>query len=213
VTRVLVVAPSAVLRAGLEAILRDQPGIEVAGSAPLSLALVDTVGRLEPDIVLLETEPGQEPLGPTLPALPAGAGPPALVLLTDAAGDSVSEALRLGVRAVLTRDAQPEEIVAAVEAAAAGLIVLDAPGADVLLSQMPAAARTAPQPGTETLTPREIEVLGLMAEGEGNKQIARHLGISEHTVKFHVGSILAKLGAGSRTEAVTLGLRQGLIMV
>jgi DNA-binding NarL/FixJ family response regulator len=65
----------------------------------------------------------------------------------------------------------------------------------------------------EPLTPREIEVLSMLAEGAGNKMIARRLGISEHTVKFHVGSILSKLDASSRTEAVTLGLRQGLIMV
>jgi DNA-binding NarL/FixJ family response regulator len=65
----------------------------------------------------------------------------------------------------------------------------------------------------EQLTAREIEVLTMLAEGEGNKQIARRLGISEHTVKFHVGSILGKLNASSRTEAVTAGLRQGLIVL
>jgi DNA-binding CsgD family transcriptional regulator len=68
-----------------------------------------------------------------------------------------------------------------------------------------------PAVGGETLTPRETEVLRMLAEGAGNKQIARRLGISEHTVKFHVGSILAKLNAASRTEAVTLGVRRGLI--
>jgi DNA-binding CsgD family transcriptional regulator len=68
-------------------------------------------------------------------------------------------------------------------------------------------------PPTQPLTPREIEVLGMLAEGLGNKTIARRLGISEHTVKFHVGSILAKLDASSRTEAVTLGARRGLIML
>lgn len=73
--------------------------------------------------------------------------------------------------------------------------------------------RTIPTSQGETLTPREIEVLVMLAEGTGNKVIARHLGISEHTVKFHVGSILAKLNASSRTEAVTLGVRQGLILL
>jgi DNA-binding CsgD family transcriptional regulator len=68
-------------------------------------------------------------------------------------------------------------------------------------------------PPAQQLTPREIEVLGMLAEGLGNKTIARRLGISEHTVKFHVGSILAKLDASSRTEAVTLGARRGLIML
>jgi DNA-binding CsgD family transcriptional regulator len=70
-----------------------------------------------------------------------------------------------------------------------------------------------PAPPAQPLTPREIEVLGMLAEGLGNKTIARRLGISEHTVKFHVGSILARLDASSRTEAVTLGARRGLIMI
>ena len=99
------------------------------------------------------------------------------------------------------------------QAAAAGLIVLHHESTAAILPLLSAAARPIPTAGGETLTPREIEVLGMLAEGEGNKQIARRLGISEHTVKFHVGSILAKLGAATRTEAVTLGLRGGLIMV
>jgi DNA-binding NarL/FixJ family response regulator len=220
----VVSAPSAVLRAGLEAILRDRPGIEVVGTAPLAPrgrshgALTEAVGRLEPDVVLVQLESNRHGPdggfdGPQLPALAPGSGPPAMVVLGDEDADAVAAALRLGARAVLAADAQPEEIVAAVEAAAAGLIVLDPAGVDVLLSQIPTPPRVAPDPAAESLTRREVEVLSLLAEGEGNKQIARQLGISEHTVKFHVGSILAKLGAASRTEAVTLGVRQGLIMV
>ena len=83
---------------------------------------------------------------------------------------------------------------------------------DVLLSILPSAARSLP-PAPQALTPREIEVLTMLAEGLGNKAIARRLNISEHTVKFHVGSIFSKLNASSRTEAVTLGARQGLIML
>jgi DNA-binding CsgD family transcriptional regulator len=81
------------------------------------------------------------------------------------------------------------------------------------LPLLPTPARAVPAPPAQPLTPREIEVLGMLAEGLGNKTIARRLGISEHTVKFHVGSILAKLDASSRTEAVTLGARRGLIML
>jgi len=213
VTRVLVVAASAVVRAGLESILRERTGIEVAGTTAGSLALADAVERTQPDVVLVELDRNQEPAPAILPVLAPGAGLPALVVLADDDAEGVASALRLGARAVLARDAQPAEITAAVEAAAAGLVVLDAAGAESLLAHLPALGRAVARPGAETLTPREIEVLGLLAEGEGNKQIARHLGISEHTVKFHVGSILAKLGAGSRTEAVTLGVRLGLIMV
>jgi DNA-binding CsgD family transcriptional regulator len=84
---------------------------------------------------------------------------------------------------------------------------------DSVLSALPSTARDLPAAPQQALTPREIEVLAMLADGVGNKTIAWRLGISEHTVKFHVGSILAKLNASSRTEAVTLGIRQGLIML
>jgi len=212
VTRVLLIASSAVVRAGLDSILRSRPGMEVVGSiARLAPATIgDEIERLDPDAVLVELETNDE--SPALPVLgPTGERPAFVVLGDDSAGDAVADALRLGAHAVLPRDAQPDEIVRAVEAAVAGLVVLHPDRAAALLSLLPAARRAAP--GTESLTAREIEVLGMLAEGAGNKQIARRLGISEHTVKFHVGSILGKLGAASRTEAVTTGLRQGLIMV
>lgn len=122
------------------------------------------------------------------------------------------EALRLGVRAWLRREGSPAEILAAVEAAAHGLAVIDPQDLDTLLSSAaPAPAQAEGQ--TSALTARELEVLRMMAEGAANKIIAWKLGISEHTVKFHVASILAKLGAASRTEAVTVGIRRGLVLL
>jgi len=82
-----------------------------------------------------------------------------------------------------------------------------------MLSPILPGEESEPDPSDQTLTPREIEVLRMVAEGLGNKEIASRLGISDHTVKFHISSIFAKLGASSRTEAVTVGIRQGLIMV
>ena len=101
-------------------------------------------------------------------------------------------------------------IVAAVQAAAAGLVALDPRDLEVLLA---GAAHAHPPPETAALTARELEVLRMMAEGAANKNIAWKLGISEHTVKFHVASILGKLNAASRTEAVTTGIRKGLILI
>jgi two-component system, NarL family, response regulator YdfI len=126
--------------------------------------------------------------------------------------------LRSGVSAVLPNTATGEEIIAAVEAALAGLVVLPREALEVLAetSAMPEANTDAVgdhEPLTETLTPRERQILDLLAEGLGNKEIAWQLQISEHTVKFHVSSILGKLGASTRTEAVTQGLRRGLIMI
>ncbi len=131
----------------------------------------------------------------------------------------VGSLLRSGVSAVLPNTATGEEILAAVEAALAGLIVLPRDALEIFEETPPMqeanheSSALGLEPLTETLTPRERQVLNMMAEGFGNKEIAWRLQISEHTVKFHVSSILAKLGASSRTEAVTRGLRRGLIMM
>lgn len=211
-TRVLVSAASAVVRAGLETIVNTAPDMD-AVSAPAG-TLVQQVQDMEPDVVLIEVERGGDTLAPLLLSLGGIHGStPAVLLADDAEGTSTGEALRLGARAILPREAQPEEILAAVRAAASGLIVLHPEGARSLMSALPAITRPEHTVEAENLTPREIEVLGMLAEGTGNKLIARRLGISEHTVKFHVGSILAKLNAASRTEAVAIGVRQGLIML
>ena len=133
-------------------------------------------------------------------------GPPIVLL-----GDPVwnQRAVRLGVRAMLPPDAPSAEIVAAVHAAASGLAAVDPRELEGWLG----GAVAAPQVETGPLTPREMEVLGLMAEGAANKTIAWKLSISEHTAKFHVASILGKLNAGTRAEAVALGVKRGLILL
>jgi len=132
---------------------------------------------------------------------------PAIVLLSAAPGAAwTARARRAGVRAVLRADASPDEIAAAATATRAGLLALS-----------PDALSRAPAPPTlalgeaSALTTREAEILEMMAEGMRNRAIAARLKISRHTVKFHVASILTKLAARSRTEAVMLGVRQGLI--
>jgi DNA-binding NarL/FixJ family response regulator len=131
------------------------------------------------------------------------------VLLEDLDGETGARALRAGARAVLPRDASPEEIRAAVRAAAAGLASLPAPVATALLD----GARASVEPEDHVLTPRELEILTLLGEGLVNKQIAERLGISEHTVKTHLAAIYEKLQASNRAEAVATGLRRGLIML
>ena len=144
-----------------------------------------------------------------LAAVPAEevAPAPAIVLLGE--GTWSAEALRTGVRAVLPADASAAEILAAIQGAAAGMAVIDPRDLEALIATTPQTSAEAATP----LTAREREVLGMLAEGAANKTIAWKLGISEHTVKFHVAQILAKLNAGTRTEAVTLGIRQGLILL
>ena len=197
--RLLIAAPSAVVRAGLEALAGSDPSIELAGSFP-DLSSVEAV---RPDVVLAAL-----PLEDLAP--PSDGIMPAVVLLSGEAPPAwTRDALRLGVRAVLPRDASADEVLAAVEAAASGLAVVDPHDLEALLGGAVGRGAVA----TSTLTPRELEVLRMMAEGAANKVIAWKLGISEHTVKFHVASILNKLNAGTRAEAVAIGMRKGMILI
>jgi DNA-binding NarL/FixJ family response regulator len=136
-----------------------------------------------------------------------------VLLAGDLAPAASVRLLRAGVRAILPRDACAPEIAAGIEAVAEGLIVLHPSAAPISVSQSKRARGARDETGTDPLTPRELEILTMMAEGMGNRTIAQRLGISIHTVKFHIAAILDKLSARSRTEAVTIGLRLGLLMV
>ena len=198
-TRLLIVAGSAVLRAGLEALVVSNGGIELLGAFPDFSAVED----LRPEVVLAAAAPDQIPA-------PNGAAP-AYVLLTDNPRRQWSQdALRLGVRAILPRDAPAASILAAVEAAAAGLASVSASEFE---SFLPASSAVDAPGETPALTPRELEVLALLAEGAANKTIAWKLNISEHTAKFHVAGVLAKLNAATRAEAVAIGIRRGLVLL
>jgi DNA-binding NarL/FixJ family response regulator len=219
VTRVLVVAASPVTRAGLESVLARGPTITVVGAVTPGEALASAVETNEPDVVLIDVE--GTPLGSPTSLVHFDLAPdalaraPAAVVMSDARDATwVVDAMRAGVRAVLPRDATPEEIIAAIDGVAAGLTVLPRDLADSVLNAIPrAAAQRVPPQSTQPLSPRETEILGMLAEGLANKVIAARLGISEHTVKTHVASIFAKLDAYTRTEAVARAVRLGLIML
>lgn len=206
--RVLIKASSPVVKAGLESLLRSYPQLRVIDE--LSDELDPSDGPLtdsQPDVVLAETDNGES----TAEALDSSvSGVPLILLVRDPTAVSVGT-FRHGVRAVLPSNLTGPQIAAAIETVAAGLGVFD-PGA---IEQFPPlrAANEPPERLPEALTPREIEVLRAMAEGLANKEIAARLGISENTIKFHVASIMGKLGAGSRTEAVMLGIRHGIVLL
>ena len=210
-TTVLIVAPTAIARAKLAAVVGASKTLyPVVGAADLSLP--EHVEAAQYDVLLVDL--GSERAAAWLRNLGAEPVPPAIVLLTEEARRPLgAEALRAGVRAVLPRHASGEEIIAAIEAAAAGLIVIHPDTVGALQPGPTASTRAGVVIAHQPLTPREIEVLGMIAEGLGNKIIAARLGISEHTVKFHIASIFVKLNARSRTEAVTIGVRQGLLMI
>ena len=210
--RVFIIAASPLARAGLENLLAARQ-IEVAGSVARIDALTSQLSDLAVDAILIDCS--GEPFEPFLDSVIASglASDFCIVLLAEAAPPAASaEALRSGHRAVLPNDIYPDQLAAALQAAASGLVVLHPAHYD---SAVPAASETPRflDELTEPLTPRESEVLQMLASGLGNKEIATKLAISEHTVKFHVASILGKLGAGSRTEAVSLGIRRGLVLL
>src|SRR5215475_2158032 len=210
--RVLIGASSEVVRAGLESLVVTAPAFQVVGSFPIGTALAQ-FENLQPDAVLLDLEsPVDEAMSQ---AIESGSmvRNSALVILIDDPDFSVANALHSGVRAVIPRAATAEEIFAAIQASVAGLVVLHPDALHSVLSPMPSGDQPELDPSDRILSPREVEVLRMIAEGLGNKEIASKLGISDHTVKFHISSIFAKLDASSRTEAVTIGIRNGLIML
>ncbi len=212
---VVVHAENTITQAGLESILRSHPDLSVVGSSSNSVSLLKQVEELQPDVVLLEwLGEDNESVWVILQTLSTGLSSPAIVILADAEDDAwATDALKLGVRAILPRKAAIDEITAAVVAAGVGLVVLHPDLMEDLLPPNEPPTSALPTSPIQALTPREIEVLGMLALGLGNKTIAKQLGISEHTVKFHVSSIFSKFNASSRTEAVTLGARLGLIML
>lgn len=211
-TRVLVIASSLAARVGLETILREDPRFAVVGEGSRAGDAAQLVRRFHPDVLVMESAEPSAAL--KLQAAVQGMGAPAVVLMTGTLGRSeLRRVLQSGVRAVLSRDVAPAELVAAIESVSNGLAVITTEDLETLLptsSEVPVGDELAVG---EPLTSRETEVLSMLAEGAGNKEIAARMKISEHTVKFHVSSILAKLGAATRTEAVSRGYREGLIVI
>jgi two-component system, NarL family, response regulator YdfI len=211
VTRVFIVAAPLRSRRELTALLDYAPDVEVVGTAGSFEGAEEDWEEL--DVLLIrDSSESTDELFDSLEDCGLARQPPVLLLLEQATQYKVNRAIQLGIRGILPADVAAVQLISAVVAVAKGLVVLQ-PGELAL-----AAASTRTRNGEaaelfEPLTPREKEVLQMLANGLGNKQIAAHLKISEHTAKFHVASILGKLGASSRTEAVSLGLRRGLILL
>jgi two-component system, NarL family, response regulator YdfI len=202
--RVVVAATSAVRRAGLESIIRSEPDFQLAGSTGSLTRLSLHARNAEADVVVADSD--------SLPEL-ADSPTAAIVLLTEITdARRLSRLLKAGARSILPRESDPDEIVSAIYAAYSGNVLLS-PQAAESLAAVYGDREAAADEFAEEITSREAEVLRMLAEGLVNKDIASRLGISEHTVKFHISSILEKLGASTRTEAVTLGIRRGLIPI
>src|SRR5262245_31804507 len=206
--RVLLVGEDPLARSGIAALLAGHEGVAVVGQVAPGDDVAVSLNEEDAEAVLwdlgIERRSPADVATDRLPPLDA-LGRPVLALLDG--GESAADALAAGARGLVFRDAGPERLVAALRAAAHGLLVLDPSLADSVLRVSTATAPALAEP----LTPRELEVLQLLSQGLANKAIAARLGISDHTAKFHVNSILGKLGVQSRTEAIVHAARLGLV--
>ncbi len=213
--RVLIVAPRSRTRRQLEHVVAQDPGLLLVAVSDAFESLNDVIDECRPDVIVLDPGPESHlPLPMLLEQQPTRDTTPFVVLLEDLAGEAGARALRAGARAALPRTAAPDELRAAVRAAAAGLASLPAALAKAVLDGKASDGTRAPVDTQDpTLTPREREILTLLGEGLVNKEIGVWLGISEHTVKTHLAAIYEKLEASNRAEAVATGLRRGLVML
>jgi two-component system, NarL family, response regulator YdfI len=200
-----------VLRRSLEQILRGDPTITVVAVADHPAALLPLIEQNQIDVILADLPSGEQ-----LTDLRNQHDETAFIILVDGIDvESSLDALYAGARAILPRSAAGDEITTAITAVSNGLVVLPRALLPTLLDGAPLVENLADDNNEDhaPLTPRELEVLAAMADGASNKAIARRLGISFHTAKFHVAAILAKLDAESRTEAVTRAAQLGLVML
>jgi NarL family two-component system response regulator LiaR len=210
VIRVVIADDHAVVRQGLRTFLELQGDIEVAGEADDGEAAVAAVERLSPDVVLMDlVMPGVDGIEATRRIRARRPATRVIVLTSFVDDDKVVPALRAGAAGYLLKDVGPHELVAAIRTVHAGDAPLHPAAAARLLDGL--ADDGGGRRSAQLLTPREHDVLALIAHGMPNKIIARELGISERTVKTHVSSVLAKLGVTDRTQAALYAVREGLV--
>jgi DNA-binding NarL/FixJ family response regulator len=209
--RVLIADDHAVVRQGLRTFLELQDEIEVVGEAADGIEAIELVTSTAPDVALLDLVMprlgGLEAIRRIREAAPATR---VLVLTSFADDDTVLPAVRAGAAGYLLKDVQPPELVSAIRTVHAGEALL-APAVATMLVEQLAAEDGHGEPRGEHLTPREREVLALVARGRANKLIARDLGVSERTVKTHVSNILGKLNLTDRTQAAVYAVRHGIV--
>ncbi len=209
-TRILVVDDHPVLRDGLVAVLSTQADFEVVGEAETGPKAVLVAAELQPDIVMMDLEmPGMDGVEALKQMRDHDPDVRVIVFTAYDTDDRIMAALQAGAQGYLLKGAPRDQVFEAIRVVNAGDSLLQPVVASKLLTRM---RRNAGDPGTaDSVTPREMEVMRLLAQGFQNKEIAAELGITQRTAKFHVGSILAKLGAGNRTEAVTIAAQRGMI--
>lgn len=209
VVRILVTDDHPIVRDGLVAVLNTQPDFEVVGEAGTGPETIDRAAALQPDVVLLDLEMPDMDGVETLQRLRARLPDIRVIIFTAFDTDErIVRAVQAGAQGYLLKGVPREDVFNAVRVVHAGGALLQPVIASKLLRQVGQDPAPAPP---DTLTDREHDVLRLLARGLTNREIAAELVITERTAKFHVSSILGKLGAGNRTEAVTIAAQQGLV--
>jgi len=209
--RVVLADDQALVRAGFRMILKGEPGIDIVGEAGDGSEAVRLAEELEPDVILMDVRmPVMDGIEATRVIVDGEDGPRVLVLTTFDLDEYVYEALRAGASGFLLKDAPEEQLVAGIRIVAGGGSLFAPTVTRRLIERFAGARRTARQPTLEELTPRELEVLRLVAKGLSNAEIAATLVVSEHTVKTHVAHILRKLDLRDRVQAVVLAYETGV---
>jgi NarL family two-component system response regulator YdfI len=226
--RALIIAASAERRSALQKLLRGAASIAVIGALPAAAAAGAYVQHWQPEAVLVDLDSNLGSAERLVAEASGGfSGLTVIVLADHPEAAWTARLLRAGVSSILPRDASCRQIAAALQAASEELVVLHPEIVDGMLneslleegvlegegSDVEGSGSRDMEPLVEELTRREVEVLRMVAAGLGNREIASRLHVSEHTIKFHVSSILGKLGAASRTEAVTNGIKRGFILL
>jgi DNA-binding NarL/FixJ family response regulator len=207
--RIIIADDHPIVRDGLAAVLGTQPDFEVVAQAADGVEALELVKSLRPDLLLLDLEmPRLDGVGLLARLAAEGIPIPAIVFTVFDSDERIVAALEAGAQGYLLKGAPREEIFSAVRIVSDGGSLLQPVVASRLLHHI---SRRAAAPALDSLTPRELEVLEAIAVGRTNKEIASELDITERTVKFHVSSILDKLDAGNRTEAVAIATRLGLL--
>ena len=209
--RILVVDDHAVVREGLRAFLGLQEGFEIVGEAADGEEAIERAGELEPDVVLMDlVMPELDGVSAMRELRQRSPRSRVIVLTSFLDDDRVMPALEAGAAGYLLKNSQPAELARAIRAAQAGEAIIDSAVAARLVKTLSDGPQTRRRDALEQLTNRERDVLVLIANGRSNKRIALELGISEKTVKTHVGHVLAKLGVTDRTQAALLAVQHGL---
>jgi DNA-binding NarL/FixJ family response regulator len=217
--RVLIVDDQALLRTGFRMILEAEPDLAVVGEAEDGRRALELAAHLRPDVVLMDIRmPGIDGIEATR-RLVAGAGPdgasvPRVIILTTFDLDEyVYDALRAGASGFLLKDAPPAQLLDAIRVVAAGDALIAPSITRRLIREFAARPQTTPSvpPGLADLTPRETEVLALVARGRSNAEIAEELAVSPTTVKTHVARVLMKLDLRDRVQAVVVSYESGLV--